>query len=142
VAGLILATVTYYATQWLLGTDMYWQAAGYWLIRAPVFGLALGVAGTLARRGGPVGLLAALTVPAGAALNMVLFPVRNGLPGESSAAGWAQGIVWAAAATGTAAAVVRFLRAPQPRGLATRCHGNSGLTTMMSTQPTSTGRER
>ncbi|MEV6602372.1 hypothetical protein AB0M36_36800 [Actinoplanes sp. NPDC051346] len=108
-AGLLIATVAYYATDLLFGIDAYWRTVGYWLVRAVVFGLLLGIAGALARRRGAVGFLAALTVPVGAAMNMVVFPLRSGLPGESSAAGWAQATVWVAAASGAAVAILRLL---------------------------------
>jgi len=63
--ALIAATVACYSTDLLFGLDTDWRAVSDWLARAVVFGLPLGVAGALARRPGPVGLLAALTVPAG-----------------------------------------------------------------------------
>jgi hypothetical protein len=112
--GLIAATVAYYSTDLLFGLDAYWPAVSYWLLRAVVFGLPLGMAGALARRPGVVGLFAALTVPLGAAMNMVVFPLRSGLPGESSAAGWAQFSVWVAALTCAALFILRFLRARRP----------------------------
>jgi hypothetical protein len=83
---------------------------GFWLARAVVLGLPLGAAGALSRRPGLIGLLAALTVPVGAALNMVVLPVRSGVPGESSAAGWAELTVWVAASAGAALVLVRFWR--------------------------------
>lgn len=108
VAGLIVATVAYYSTDLIFGIDAYWPTVSYWLVRAVVFGLLLGSAGALARRPGTAGLLAALVVPIGAATNMMLLPVRTGLPGESSAAGWAQATVWAVAGAGAAFATFRF----------------------------------
>lgn len=113
--GLIAATVAYYSTDLLFGIDTYLPTVGYWAVRAVVFGLPLGLAGAVARRPGWLGLLAALTIPVGAAMNMVVFPLRSGLPGESSAAGWAQGTVWAVAGAGAAAVVLRFVRARQSR---------------------------
>ncbi|WP_250038080.1 hypothetical protein [Paractinoplanes maris] len=61
---------------------------------------------------GPIGLLPLLTIPVGAALNMVVLPVRNGLPGESSAAAWAEATTWVLAAAGVATAAVRYARTP------------------------------
>ena len=115
VVGLSAATVAYYSVDLLFDIDAYWSAVGFWLVRAVVLGLPLGVAGALARRPGVVGLLAALTVPVGAALNMVVLPVRNGLPGESSAAGWAELTVWVAASGGAALVLVRFWLRSRPR---------------------------
>jgi len=109
--GLIVATVAYYTADLAFGIEVYWPTVGYWLLRAVVFGLPLGVAGALARRPGVVGLLAGLILPLGAAMNMVVFPLRSGLAGESSAAGWAQLSVWVAAITGAALVVLRFVRA-------------------------------
>jgi hypothetical protein len=109
-AGLIIATIAFYSMDALFGAGLYWPAVGYWMVRAVVFGLPLGAAGALARRPGPVGLLAGLIVPAGAAANMVVLPVRQGLPGESSAAAWAESTVWVAVAIGTVLVVLRFVR--------------------------------
>ncbi|WP_250005952.1 DUF6518 family protein [Actinoplanes sp. M2I2] len=108
--GLLAATLAYYATDVLFGIDAYARIVSYWLVRAVVFGLALGVAGALARRPGLTGLLALLTIPAGAAANLIVFPLRNGLPGESSAAGWAEAAVWSLAAAGVVLAVLRYAR--------------------------------
>lgn len=110
VTGLIIATIAYYSTDTLFGIGTDWREVSFWLIRSVAFGMPLGAAGTLARRPGAVGLVAALTVPAGAAMNMALFPPWRDLPGESSAAAWAEGIVWAAAAIAVALVLVRFVR--------------------------------
>jgi hypothetical protein len=108
-AGLSTATVSYYVTDLLFGIDD-WPAVGYWLIRAVVLGPPLGVAGALARRPGLTGLLAGLTVPVGAALSLLLFPLGSGRPGESSAVVYAELSVWATAAAGAAAVTLRFVR--------------------------------
>lgn len=94
--GLLLAAPAYYATDLLFGIDGSWSEVGYWVVRALVFGLPLGVAGVVARRPGPMGFLARFTVPVGMAMSMILFPVRTGRPGESSAAIWAELTIWAA----------------------------------------------
>jgi hypothetical protein len=107
--GLIVATV-YYSTDLVFGIDADRRTVSYWPIRALVFGLPLGAAGVVARRLGPIGLLAALTIPVGGAANMVVFPLRTGLPGERSAAGSARLTVWLAAATTAALVILRFLR--------------------------------
>ena len=51
-AGLIAATVAYYATDLMFGIDAYWPTVIYWFVRAVVFGVLLGTAGALARRPG------------------------------------------------------------------------------------------
>ena len=54
-----------------------------------------------------LGLLAGLTVPVGAALEMVWLPRWSGAePGL----GWARAVIGAAAAVGAGVAVVRYLR--------------------------------
>jgi len=108
--ALIGATIAYYATDLLFGIEAYGPVVGFWAVRAVAFGLPLGAAGALARRPGPVGLLAGLVIPVGAAANMLLFPVYRGLNGESSANRWAQTSVWVAAAVGVALVAFRFVR--------------------------------
>ena len=108
--GLLMATVFYYVTDLLFDIDGDWPTAGYWVIRAVVLGPPLGVAGALARRPGTLGFLAGLTVPVGAALNMLVFPPGSGVPGESSATAYAELSVWTAAAVGAAALTLRLVR--------------------------------
>jgi hypothetical protein len=108
--ALLAATLAYYGTDTLFAIDIYWSTSGYWLAGSVLFGPPLGAVGSAVRRPGPVGLLAGLTVPVGAAANMVLFPIWPGLPGESPSAGWAQLSVLVAAAAGTALVVVRYAR--------------------------------
>jgi hypothetical protein len=117
--GLIVATMAYYATDLLFDIDIYWPTVGYWLLRAVVFGLPLGVAGALAHRPSILGLICALTVPLGAATNMVLFPLESGVPGESSAAGAAQSSVWIAAIGSAALLLFQFTRTRRSRRMAT-----------------------
>jgi Family of unknown function (DUF6518) len=113
-AGLVLATATYYLTDVLFDIEMYRRTVGYWLVRAVLFGLPLGAAGALARRPGRVGLLAALIVPAGAAANLILFPIWTGVDGESPAHAWATAAVWLAAAATTVLVVLRHRRHSSP----------------------------
>jgi Family of unknown function (DUF6518) len=119
-AGLSLATASYFATDLLFGISDTWPTVSYWLIRAVILGPPLGAAGTLARRSDVVGFFAGLTIPVGAAMSMLLFPLRTGRPGESSAAAYAEASVWAAAAVGAAAVTLRFVRAQ--RWLRSRRH--------------------
>jgi hypothetical protein len=108
--GLLMATASYYVTDLLFGIDADLPTVGYWVIRAFVFGPPLGVSGALARSPGPVGFLAGLTVPVGAAMNTLLFPPGSGVPGESSATAYAELSVWTAAAVGAVAVTLRFVR--------------------------------
>jgi hypothetical protein len=131
--GLLVATPAYYATDLLFGIDGG-SEIGYWVARALVFGLPLGVAGALARRPGPIGFLARLTVPVGTAMSMVMFPMRTGRPGESSAAIWAELTIWAAVVVVTfrlvwiqrrrrAHAVTAPKHASEATRTLSRCHG-------------------
>jgi hypothetical protein len=102
---LIAATGAYYATDafvWGAGTDL----VTWWVVGLP-FGLVLGVVGATIRRPGLTGLLAALTVPAGAAVQMVVLPPRPHLT-LTPAIVLAEVIVWTASTLGAGWAVHRF----------------------------------
>lgn len=73
----------------------------YWLAGSVVFGPALGAVGAAIRWPGPVGLVGALVVPVGAALQMVVVP----LPAESRMAVPVTVTVWCAAAVAVVLAV-------------------------------------
>ncbi|XVQ87255.1 hypothetical protein ACQP2K_07495 [Microbispora siamensis] len=76
-----------------------------WWIAAVVFGAPLGAVGACAGRPGVIGLLARLTVPVGAAVQMVVLP-----PGRNEVVqAVGKTIVWAAAAAAIGFVVVRFL---------------------------------
>jgi hypothetical protein len=105
--ALVAATVSYYVTDvylWDAGTDMI-----AWLLVGMPLGLVLGTVGALARQPGMTGLIAALIVPTGAAVQMVVLP-----PGEylttSLPATVAEAIVWTGAAFGAVWALCRFWR--------------------------------
>ncbi|MFH9195737.1 hypothetical protein [Streptomyces globisporus] len=91
-------------------TDVFVSGAGTdmvtWLMVGSPFGLVLGVVGAAIRQPGLVGLLAALTVPVGAAVQMVVMPPRPHLT-LSPAIILAEVIVWAAAVLGAGWAVYR-----------------------------------
>ena len=73
--ALAFATAVYYAADLLSDGGGWWGVATeYWLIASVVLGPGLGIAGALIRRRGVVGTIAALLVPAIAALQMVLLP--------------------------------------------------------------------
>ncbi|RKS73203.1 hypothetical protein BZB76_3893 [Actinomadura pelletieri DSM 43383] len=77
-----------------------------WLPASIVFGLPLGVVGACIPRPGPVGLLARVTVPVGAALQMAVLP-----PGRNEVLTTVgQVIVWTSAAATIAFIVYHFVR--------------------------------
>jgi hypothetical protein len=95
---LVFATIAYYGTDIVFDGDDLWNTTTrYWLTGSVVLGPVLGAAGALSRGPGPVGVLAALLVPAGAALQMALLPP----PRESLMAEPVRLTVWTAAATAT-----------------------------------------
>ncbi|WP_406037426.1 DUF6518 family protein [Micromonospora sp. NBC_00898] len=108
--ALVFATTAYYGMDVLFDGGEWWgMATRYWLIGSVVLGPALGVAGALIRRPGPAGTLAALLVPAGAALQMVTLPP----PPESLMAQPVRLTVWVSAAVAT----VLITRARDRRGI-------------------------
>ncbi len=54
--------------------SLYGEEMRFWWLAALLFGAALGVVGACIVRSGVVGLLAALTVPLGAAVQMAILP--------------------------------------------------------------------
>ncbi|OAH10857.1 hypothetical protein [Streptomyces jeddahensis] len=116
--ALIAASVAYYVTDaFVLGAPLAlfatetvkWSAAGL------LFGLVLGVVGAAIRRPGLIGLLAALTVPVGAAVQMVVMPPRPHLT-LTPAIVVAEVIVWTAAVLGAGWAFYRFWAARRAVG--------------------------
>ncbi|WP_143740467.1 DUF6518 family protein [Micromonospora echinospora] len=96
--ALVFATTAYYAMDVLFDGGVWWgMATRYWLVGSVLLGPALGVAGASVRRPGPVGALAALLVPAGAAVQMVVLPP----PPESLMALPVRLTVWMSAAVAT-----------------------------------------
>ncbi|MFB6784974.1 hypothetical protein ACFCX0_49150 [Streptomyces sp. NPDC056352] len=107
---LILASVAYYVTDaFVLGTPLAFFATEtiVWSTVGLLFGSVLGVVGAAIRRPGLIGLLAALTVPVGAAAQMVVLPPRPHLT-LTPAIILAEVIVWTAAVLGASWAVYRF----------------------------------
>ncbi|KUJ58398.1 hypothetical protein ADL25_03480 [Streptomyces sp. NRRL F-5122] len=101
------ATVSYHvadASLWDAGTDMV-----VWLVVGVPVGLVLGLIGALVRRPGLTGLLAALFVPVGAAVQMVVISPGSGLI-DAGPATVAADIVWAGAALSATWALGRFWR--------------------------------
>jgi hypothetical protein len=106
--ALLVATVVYEALEAMLQEGVWggWRLH-FWLVLAVVSGPPLGAVGATIRRSGPVGVLAALVVPVGAAVNMVVAP----LPAESLMAVPVTLTVWGAAAAATVVVVARAIRA-------------------------------
>ncbi|MEV6493100.1 DUF6518 family protein [Actinoplanes sp. NPDC051633] len=95
---LVFATAAYYGMDILFDGGVWWtMTTRIWLAAGLVFGPALGIAGAVIHRGGIAGVLAALLVPAGAALQMVLLPPAA----ESLMAQPVRWTVWAGAAAAT-----------------------------------------
>ena len=93
--ALVCATTAYYGVDLLFDGGTWWGwVTGYWLIGSVLLGPPLGVVGALIRRPGSMGTVAALVVPVGAAVQMVLLPP----PPESRMAEPVRYAVWIAAA--------------------------------------------
>ncbi|MFF4774261.1 hypothetical protein ACFY05_15500 [Microtetraspora fusca] len=76
-----------------------------WWVASVVFGAPLGAVGACVKRPGAIGLLARLTVPVGAAVQMVVLP-----PGRNEVVqAIGRTVVWTAAAVSVGFIVVRFL---------------------------------
>jgi hypothetical protein len=107
-AALITASVVYDSVKALFQGLAWWgEVRHVWLVRSVVLGLPLGAVGATIRRPGVAGVLAALVVPVGAALNMVVLPP----PAESPAAGLVMVTVWGAAAAAVVMVVARAVGA-------------------------------
>ncbi|WP_157437823.1 hypothetical protein [Actinoplanes subtropicus] len=106
--ALSMATVAFYGVQGLFadGWDGWSYQVRFWLVRALVLGMPLGALGVLARRGGITGALAALVVPLGAVLNLIVLP----LPGDSRMAGPVAVTIWTGAVLGVVLILLRLVR--------------------------------
>lgn len=107
VGALVLAAATaaYYVTDFIVGGEN--MTMSFWLGASLLIGPVLGVVGAAVRRPGLLGLFAALTVPVGAAVQMVLLPPRPHLT-VTPAIVLSEVIVWTAAALGAGWALYRF----------------------------------
>jgi hypothetical protein len=99
------ATTSYYGADVLFDGSAWWGVASrFWLIASVLIGPPLGVVGAAIGLPGPVGVVAALVVPAGAALQMAVLPPRTaGLMAEP-----VQWSIWIAAAIATVLVARRF----------------------------------
>ncbi|GAB2647705.1 hypothetical protein GCM10027068_28940 [Prescottella soli] len=110
--ALISATTVYYLSDSILREEplaLYGPELVQWSIAAAVLGLPLGAVGASINDAGVIGLLAGLTVPVGAAVQMLVLPPSTGASAANPAAAWAQGIVFAAAAVAAAVVTARFV---------------------------------
>lgn len=100
------ATTSYYGADVLFDGSAWWGvASGFWLIASVLLGPPLGVIGAAIGLPGQTGVLAALVVPAGAALQMAVLPPRT----ASLMAEPVRWSVWIAAAVATMLIARRFL---------------------------------
>ncbi|WP_051825537.1 hypothetical protein [Kitasatospora aureofaciens] len=108
--SLVTATGAYYMADALFRDEplaLYRSELAWWWAASLLFGVALGAVGAASRRPGAAGLLAALTVPVGAAAQMVLLPPRPH-PTPTLVTVLSEIIVWTAAVLGAGCAVQRF----------------------------------
>jgi hypothetical protein len=103
--ALIFATVAYNSMEWLFQGGVAWGAAQFWLAGCLILGPPLGAVGFAVRRAGAVGVVAALVVPVGAAVNMVVMPP----PPDSAVAEYVRLAVWVGAAAAVAAILARAI---------------------------------
>jgi hypothetical protein len=114
----LLAAVTAYSIVDTIrsGASFPWYESEplVWWVASVVFGGPLGAIGACVRQPGAIGLLARLTVPVGAAVQMVVLP-----PGRNEVIeAIGQRVVWTAAAASFCFVVVRFLLVERRRGSA------------------------
>lgn len=113
--ALIAATMAYYCVDGLLAGAFSGQEMLFWWLASAVFGPALGAVGTSIERPGTIGLLARLTVPIGAIVQMSFQPPDGNLPVVPTAAIWTRVIVLAAATVAIVIIIIRFLAADRRR---------------------------
>lgn len=114
VVALLAATAAYYAVDTVVH-DVPLGSYGYdtvfWWAASVALGPILGAIGACARRLGVIGVLAKVTVPVGAAVQMVVMP-----PGRNEVITTiGQWVVWMTAAVTIGVMVVRFLGVQQHR---------------------------
>lgn len=109
-AALLGATTAYYVLDPVLREEPFGMHSGalvYWAVASAVFGPLLGALGSHVGRPGPLGLLAGLVVPAGAALEMLVFRAPHPLLPLTPAEQVARWIVLVGAAAVAFVLVVR-----------------------------------
>ena len=111
--ALLAATSGYYVTDSIVRQEpfgSYTREVLLWALASIVLGPALGLLGALIRHTGMPGLLARLSVPAGASLQMIVLPPASGHLIATPAMEWTPLIVWAAAGVVALALVTRYRR--------------------------------
>ncbi|RVX41053.1 hypothetical protein EDD27_3510 [Nonomuraea polychroma] len=104
---LLAATVAYSIVDTIRSGGLlpWYEFEWPWLFASVVFGAPLGAVGACVKRSGAIGLLARLTVPVGAAVQMVVLP-----PGRNEVVETiGRTIVWTAATASIGSIVVFFL---------------------------------
>jgi hypothetical protein len=105
--ALIAATAGYFGLDSVLRAEPFVHVElVVWWIASVILGPPLGAIGASMRRPGVVGLLAALTVPVGASVQMIWLPPQTGGQVVSTTT---RVIVWATAAVAAAVVLTRFL---------------------------------
>ncbi|WP_246264044.1 hypothetical protein [Acrocarpospora pleiomorpha] len=106
--ALLAATTAYSVVDTIRTAEHFsWYGAEplVWWITSVIFGAPLGAVGACAKRPGTIGLLARLTVPVGATVQMIVLP-----PGRNEVVETiGKTIVWTVAAASIGFIVVRFL---------------------------------
>ena len=116
-SNLAAATSSYYAADNVLRTEpIFGSDVFYWLAAGALLGPLLGVVGAYIRRPGAAGLFAALTVPLGAAAQMVLLPQGVAGPQVAPEAVWARWLVGVTSVLVCARVVVRRSRGQKSVG--------------------------
>ncbi len=113
VLALLAMTTAYYGMDSIFRQEpfaSYWYEMRVWWVASLVFGSVLGVIGATIRRPAVIGLLAALTVPVGAAVEMTSLPREGADFGVVNPVyDWLRPVVWAVAAAVSGVLVIRFL---------------------------------
>ncbi|MFB4286305.1 hypothetical protein ACBI99_01605 [Nonomuraea sp. ATR24] len=109
VVALLAATAAYYIADTIVhdvSSGSYAYDTVYWWVASALFGPVLGAIGACAGHPGVIGMLARLTVPVGAAVQMAVLP-----PGRNDVlTNIGQWVVWTAAAVAAGLVVAHFLR--------------------------------
>ncbi|GII52165.1 hypothetical protein Pth03_05540 [Planotetraspora thailandica] len=114
VLALLAATAAYSVADTIRsGGPWYESQQPVWWVAGVIFGAPLGAVGACVRRPGAIGLFARLTVPVGAAVQMVVLP-----PGRNEVVETiGKTIVWTGAAASIGFVVVRFLQERRRRSV-------------------------
>lgn len=111
VVALLAATAAYLGMDAVLldnSLAWFWRGMLRWWFASAVFGPPLGAMGANIKRPGVIGLLAGLTVPAGAAVQMIVLPPSSTPPTGVPGAICARVIVWVASAAAAGVVITRF----------------------------------